>query len=290
MENDLQELVGQELESELSFDVRLKEWLDVHNRERITPQVYLYKFDNPKSGNEKALISKFEEDIPDAHSVGLQYGSGRYLVLVTTPATKTQKQIVRGYRFRVHEHYDKIRSNDNVRQGSDTPLPLYNTLPVVQTSNPMSEGLGMIKEVLGLVLPIIAASRSNQPDMGSFMAKQYSQMGDIMKHNLIESGKLMADAMRTKLSDNSLLVNEVDEPEENSSIIEQVLPYIKEFIPALIGNGPASTATAKMVQTLPQFKQVVNNRNEVKRLISYLDESQGSEITDKVLKKFKISR
>lgn len=282
-----------------AFDVKLREFLTLNNCEQVAPLVYLYKFDHPTAGEHRSLICKYDNEIPDAHTVGLAHGSGRYLIMITTPQTRTQKQLIRGYRFRIHPHYDSLRMQmSNNATSNGTPFNNMRPVtpsPVVDTRNTISEGLQMIKEVLSIVAPLMQRPESTMPDMGAFMMKQYSAMGEVMKTNLIESGKLVAEGQRARimaLTDNSTIGDEDIENEvpEETGILAQIMPFMSQFLPVLLGSGPAATATAKAVQSLPQFSQVVNNPHEVKNLVSYLDKTKGREATDRVLKRLKIER
>jgi hypothetical protein len=302
------ELAAEDLETMgvTAFDDKLREFLAIHNTEELSPSVYLYKFDHPTTGESKSLVCKYENEIPDAHTVGLSHGSGRYLILVNTPKTKTQKQIVRGYRFRIHPHYDSLRMNT----ASNGP-PFYTqprssahvyTLPPGaergEARGGASEGLAMVKEVISILAPLMMSKKDDgggMLNMGKFMAEQYSSMGEVMKHNLIESSKMVADAQRARLNGPSVdgdFDDAGDDGDEGGAggIIQQILPFLQSVLPQLLGQGPVASATAASIKALPQFGQVVNNPAEVRQLVAYLDRVKGKEATDKVLKRFKISR
>lgn len=295
--NDYSEVESSELEELNSFDQQLQEWIDIESA-GVSPKVYLYRFDNFNSGNEKSLVYKYEGmDIPDAHDVGLQFGSGRYLILATIPAKKGEKSKVKGFRFKINTSYDSMRLS-----GGNTPnlnpLPIYNSIPQNNgKNNGLNEGLTVIKDVMALFMPLITLSlqKSNNtqqlPDLSGFMMKQYSTMSEVMKHNLIESSKTIAEAQRYRLenigNDDS---TDESESEESGSMIEKMLPLIEQFLPLLVGNNPAASATIATVKKLPEFKKVVQNKGEINKLIAYLDQKEGKEVTDTLLKKFKISR
>ena len=304
------EVAADELETMgvTAFDEKLREFLAIHNTEELSPSVYLYKFDHPTTGESKSLVCKYENEIPDAHTVGLSQGSGRYLILVNTPKTKTQKQIVRGYRFRIHPHYDTLRVN------AASPIPPF--YPQSRGSAPLypippggdrgegrgnaSEGLAVVKEVIGILAPLMMANKAGSGDgsmmqMGKFMAEQYSAMGEVMKHNLIESGKMVADAQRARLNTMASDGEYEDDGGEGDGdgaggIMQQILPFLQGVLPQLLGQGPVAAATAASIKALPQFAEVANNPNEVRRLVAYLDKVKGKEATDKILKRFKIAR
>lgn len=297
-QSDYSEVENSELEELNSFDQQLQEWIDIESA-GVSPKVYLYRFDNFNSGNEKSLVYKYEGmDIPDAHDVGLQFGSGRYLILATIPAKKGEKSKVKGFRFKINTSYDNMRLSGGGNTPNLNPLPIFNTMQGNNSKGGgLNEGITVIKEVMALFMPLISLSLQKSsntpqlPDLSGFMMKQYSTMSEVMKQNLIETSKTVAEAQRYRLENlNSEDNTEESEEGESGSMIEKFLPLIEQFLPLITGNNPAATATIATVKKLPDFKRIAQNKVELNKLISYLDQKEGKEVTDNLLKKFKISR
>lgn len=294
-----EELTGGELQEvtalEPEFDIKLKEWLESANYEQLSAKVVLYKFDNPSSGNDKAVCGQWINEIPDAHTVGMTYGSGRYLILVTLPRGEKQAKTLRGFRFRIHPHYDELRRQSAM--GLLPPSMYYGNIAgghacganapkevSISPASSLQESLGLVATIIKMLEPMIKP-QNNGADMGAILAGTYETMNKVMQRQAIEQVGLLSDLTRRAAQ---LPLENEEEQEEEGGIWEQLKPLIGEIVPKLLSKGPTSTATATMIKALPQFKKVVREKVELKRLIGHLDKSIGTEKTSQVLKKLKI--
>lgn len=277
--------------NDISFDDRLREWIDQESISENTVKLYLYKFDSP-TGQDKSLIFQYSDDIPDLHTIGMTHGSGRYLMIATSPIKNAQgKKPVRSFRFKIHAHYDELRRNM-------APSPL--SMPMLYGArmaggnqaggNPtevMQAGLSMVSEVVKLLAPLLVAGRSNNtPDMSEIMMRQYGVMSEVMKNSLLETNKIYSEIAA---KNRELVDNEEDEGEEKN-MLEKLIPLFSEFIPLLTGKGIKSNMAVQAVKSLPDFAKVITDKKEIGKIISYLDNKEGKEKTDIVLKRLGISR
>jgi len=291
---------------EHTFDSKLREYIEGQKAEDQIYKTYLYKFDSP-TGQDKSLCGQWENDIPDGHTVGMTYGSGRYLIISTAPpCDKGQKKLVRSFRFKIHSHYDDLRKQaqyQNIPQNQFFPAPYIGPgagrgatgagqgpINAVNPGEVMQSGLAMVSEVIKLLAPIMGARAQNQglPDMSGLMVKQYETMSEVMRQSIIEQGKAYSEVTR-KVREVQDLNGESDDMEEKS-MLEQVIPLLEQFVPLILGKGPQAAITAGTVRALPQFKKIINDRGELQRIIDYVEKSQGKEKTDLLLKKLRISR
>ena len=296
-----------ETQIEQPYHDRLRVWLDQENLEKLQVTSTLYKFENPVTGEEKAQCGSWVGDVPDAHTVGLTYGSGRYSLLVTTPPGKNQARKIKGYRFKIHPYYDDLR-----RQAAQGSLPggmagasaqflPYNARPGNggQSESPtsaLSAGLGAVKELIAVIAPLMAARASGPsgggPDarlMGEVMGDVYRNMGQVMADNVRNTQKLLTDLRRGDFGAGEEQEGQEVE-DEGKSVLEQLKPLLAEFVPLLLGKGPAAKVTAATVRNLPQFRQAISDKGELRRIVEYLDKSLGADKSNALLGRLKVTR
>jgi hypothetical protein len=80
------------------------------------------------------------------------------------------------------------------------------------------------------------------------------------------------------------------EVDEKPSIIDQFGPIIQQWLPLLLGGGPKAAAAGAIVQTVPQVQQIMKDKFQLRKIIAYLDQSNGPDKTDKLLAALKIQR
>jgi hypothetical protein len=283
---------GPDYDENIEISDQLQRWLDDVNSEKLPTTCNLYKFDHPVTGHAKVQIWQYAHEIPDAHTIGMQFGSGRYMLIVKVPASHTQKAFVQSRTFRIAPYYDTMR-----RQA----VTSANTLPagsppqqMIVRENPMQgmeAFMAMFSQFITMIAPLI-----NRPAMSPAgeMAAMYGGINKVMQQQALETASLLSD-MQRKISNVPIPPNEEDEGEgmdtpKTPTLLEQIAPYIAKFLPAILGKGPVAATTVQTVKSLPQFKHVVNDPVQVKQLIEHLDKTQGKLKTDKVLAKFKITR
>lgn len=283
---------------EVTFDRKLRDWLSKENYENLSATVTLYKFDNPATGTEKAQCGQWSNEIPDSHTIGLTYGSGRYLVLVTTPEGAKQAKAIKGYRFRLHTYYDELR-RQAIAAGSMPLLPgasgsaAYSAPAGIRpgpAGGSLEGGLSLVREVLGIIMPILEVRGRGAAPVDDMLMGQYSAMSKMLNKNLMDNHQMLLEMKRNEvLGADPAGIDEVDD-EEKPSIIEQLSPLIQKFLPLLLGNTPAAAATAATVRAIPDFKRIMGNPGEVGRIVAYLDNAIGKDKTDIVLRRLKVNR
>jgi len=278
---------------DVTFDRRAADWLAQENYERLTAKVSLYKFDHPTTGEAKALVDTWENEIPEQHEVGLAHGSGRYLLLVTFPQGEKQTRGIRGWRFRLHANYDALRAEHLRAQAAINPQApglVYGARgPMGPQSDPLTQGLDAVAKLVGVLAPLLVAQKGggSAPDMQGMLA-MYKGMGDIMKASARENVEFFADMQRQVLGLPAPQPEGEDVKEEG--VLEKLMPLLAEWVPVMLGQGPKAQATAATVRALPLFKQVVKSKGEVARIVQYLDGAYGPAQTDTLLARLHVSR
>jgi len=278
---------------DVTFDRRAAEWLAQENYEQQTAKVYLYKFDDPKTGNAKALVDSWENEIPEQHEIGLQHGSGRYLLMITIPGGEKQKRGIRGWRFRLHPHYDELRAaymREQAMIAPQGPYPFPARGGNGQQADPLSAGLDAVGKLVGVLAPLLTARQQDNGggNMAGLMMQMYKGMGDVMKASARENVEFYGDLQRQIAG--LPAPSEEGEDMEEKGMLERVIPLLAEYVPVMLGKGPGAKATAATVRQLPMFKQVVKSKAELTRIVSYMDQKYGPEQTDTLLARLHVTR
>jgi hypothetical protein len=286
IENEGTELQNEEFES-LSYVDQINDFISRNNLLEIEAVYYLYKYDG-NSGNAKSFIHKYSEiDPPDEDTIGRTFGSGRYLVILAIPkCEKAPKGYMRAYNIKIHSYYDTLKAPQ---------APTAPAAPtIIQQSSGFNEAFEMIAKIVTIIAPLLQKSQQAplMPDMSQMLFKTYEATNEVLKKSMTENVKNLGEMQRKILSLENGEMNtetEIDEAEE-TSLIETLKPLLIEWLPKLIGNSPESKVVQQVVKATPQFKRIISNKAEFKTLVSYLDQQQGKEITDKVLTSLKLKR
>lgn len=292
-ENDLLEQDtpgGAEVQTEefeaLSYVDQINDFIARNNLVEIEAVYYLYKFDS-NTGNAKSFIHKYSAvEPPDEDTIGRTFGAGRYLVILAIPrCDKAPKGYMRSYQIKIHSYYDTLKQ---------APAAPAATTIVQQSSGSFSEAFEMIAKIVAIITPLLQKSQQQpvMPDMSAMLFKTYEATNEVLKRSMTENVKNLGEMQRKILSlENGEMNSEVDtDEEEETSLLETLKPLIMEWLPKLIGNGPESKVVQSVVKNTPQFKRIISNKQEFKTLVSYLDQQQGKEVTDKVLGSLKLKR
>lgn len=290
-ENDLLEQDtpgGAEVQTEefeaLSYVDQINDFIARNNLLEIEAVYYLYKFDS-NTGNAKSFIHKYSAvEPPDEDTIGRTFGAGRYLVILAIPrCDKAPKGYMRSYQIKIHSYYDTLK------QAPAAPVPTI----IQQSGGNFSDAFEMIEKIVAIITPLLQRSQQPQiPDMSAMLFKTYEATNEVLKKSMTENVKNLGEMQRKILSlENGEMNTEVDtDEEEGTSLLETLKPLLLEWLPKLIGNSPESKVVQSVVKNTPQFKRIISNKQEFKTLVSYLDQQQGKEVTDKVLGSLKLKR
>ena len=268
--------------------------------ENQTAKVSLYKYDNNTAGTEKSFIFEWENEIPSAHKIGLQFGSGRYMIIITVPKSKKYPDGRIPRRLKIHEYYDKLKKiNDerNVFQVAPMSLQPINEPVQVNTSEQFSGAMGMIKEVMSMIVPLLQLQKQEQPapapivDLTPILMQSYQMTQEVLKKNLLDTQKIYKDIVSQNVNDDddegeSAAMEQIQKP----SMLEKLQPLIDQFLPLILGSGPKAAAVTEIVKAAPLFKQILSDKNQLSEMIKEFDQKIGKPETDKLLKKLKVVR
>jgi hypothetical protein len=299
-ENAFEELQDSEL-FEPSYIPSLRRFYEAENIDADEPIYYVYKFDNPLSGSAKELISKTQFcEPPDEEEIGRMHGSGRYLICASIPKTTKREGRMRAYKVRLHKRYDDLK-RENERQSIGQPFmsPAPASMSPAPASMPgqgMADMFGMLERMVAMFTTMInpLLNRPRDENVKEFMKSMYSTMGEAMQSSMSENLRMMAEMKRIAIEGsqdmNQVQVDTTIEQEQQSTILSQIIPLLSEFLPKILGGGAKSEAVREVVRMTPQFKRLIKDRAELVRVIQYLDQSKGTEETNRILSALKVAR
>ena len=246
-------------------------------------KVYLYKFISG-TGDTKELVDTFHgQEPPDESEIGLKHGSGRYLMMIFPPDGNIDG--VKGYRFRLGKIWDN-RRYQQPEQISSPPSSVH----VHQAGGGagLAETMQLMEKILALFSPILTAPRDNSAS--EMMIQNVKMIGDVMREQAVQQIGFIQEIARAQLTGNGDNAMAAVDTEPQTSLIEQIIPLVNDWLPKLIGNNAQSKAVSTIVRGTPLFNQVVNDRKTIARLIAYLDKEKGREQTDQLLAALKLGR
>lgn len=293
--DDLDEFRDEPIGGDAEFDRSLSAWVDEKNHESLPATVTLYKFRNPLSGTDKEQCNQWKNEIPDTHTIGIKFGSGRYLMIVNIPPGKKQRKLTTSRLFTLGAYYDELKRAEQGRAflagpggGATIPRPLA----VQAVAAPVDASLAIMERLLQMLAPILQAALQPKPSPGAEIVQAYQGLNHILREQAMENAGLISDMARKNAGMALEYDGEGVEPLEPAkpSVLETLIPFIAQIAEKILGGGPQGAAAAGMVKTIPGFKQVMSNPQEVKGIIAYLDKQYGVDKTNIMLQKLKIKR
>lgn len=312
------DIAGEDLSGivEDTFDDRLRQWVEESNIESLQPVVYLYKYENPRTGDDKEFVQKWTNEIPDYDTIGLTHGSGRYLIMVQIPRSKTDRKIKsKALRIRIGTRYDRLKAEqDNaVRQATISAsggsfagsAPVSGLQPLTTQSDSLNHAFGMMKDMFSMFMPLLiksmqpapmAVQNQNPADMNLMMMQSAKMIQDMAKNNARDIAQFTREIVSQNINPQTQLPAPAEReyedmpPQNPPTFIEQIMPVVAQLLPALIAGGPKAALTAGAVNAMPQVQQVLQNKEELKKFVDAFDKKIGKEQVDKVLKSLKVNR
>lgn len=263
-------------------------------KERInTDEVlyYVYKYDNPTSGNSKTMIDKTTIE-PDEDTIGREHGGGRYLICLAVGGGGEDGKM-RSYEIKLNKRYD-ILADELKRQKTASAL-IPAPAAAFDPSAMMATTMTMMKTMIEIFAPImrpVQPAAPALPDLSGIMIQNFQTVNELMRGQAVEMAKMMREVQRGTLTagDDDIDDDEDGEAEQSQSILDMIAPLLSEYIPKLLGDGPESKIVSTAVRAAPQFKQIVRDKNATAELVNYLDQTQGKEKTNAILQKLKVPR
>lgn len=300
LSEDLDEFREEPIGGDPEFDRSLQAWMDEKNHENLPCKVTLYKYRNPLTGKDMEQCNQWENEIPDQHTIGVKFGSGRYYMIISVPPGKKQRKLTTSRKFTMGPYYDELQRAERQRvflagaggAGGAGGMAMPRQLPIATMAAPVDASLAILERMMAMFQPILQAAFTPRPGPGAEIVQAYQGLNHILKEQALETQALLMDSTRKTAGLSLEYEGEDGEPMEQQKpgLIETLLPAIMQIAEKVLGGGPIGAATAAAVRAAPEFKQVLNNPAQIKAVISELDRVQGTDKTNIFLKKMKVQR
>lgn len=288
---------GEEKEEESGFDFIEAEDLprnidsalkDFLNRNKLLDREYkvsLYKYAHPNQGLKKELQYQYFDECPTEHDIGLTFGSGRYIIILGVH-DKVGKWRTASSKFNIAVHYDKMKEEKD--KGA---LPHFPT-PVFQGQGGggnMNAGLGMVKEVIGMLLPLIAYNQKQaNTDPFEMMGDSYKSMSKVLTQSLLDNTQMINDAVRKNL-DLSETYEDGEETTGLMGVVNTLSPILEKLVPYIIGGDQKATKSGiDAIKNNPLYKVVIQDKKALKKLYKFIKEKHGAKVLGEVVSKLNI--
>lgn len=245
----------------------------------------LYKYDNPLHGKTRAVIWQGTDEIKTEAEIGLQYGGGRYVLMVNAVTPDGSPKIATK-NVHIHALYDSLKYEEDRKQfGGD------NRQVVIAGGNggDLNNALNVMEKIIALMLPLIVTQRQAQPDFSEVMSETYRSVNKTMRQMLLDNSQLFNDLQRDNFEMGEVVEDE-SEVTGIQGIINTLAPILENVLPLLTGGGQRAAATVQTVKALPLFRELTKTKANLKALVYFIDKKHGKETTEKLLSKFKIKR
>lgn len=255
--------------------------------------VYIYKhaMGGGRAGME--LCTQVNGEMPDEHNIGLQFGSGKYRVVIQAYDADGRSYST-SKTFQLHKRYDAL-----MNQSSTNPAmaAMQSLVPLVSSgqNNNNNNGMGNMREMLvmmqsfmQILQPLIGGGRQQEPEyVGKMFAENFKMMNESMRTVYSDTSQFLNEKLR-----DSTGMGEVVETESEVTgvmgVINTVIPLVEKFLPAILDNKPGGKLTVETIKALPQFQKMSKDRDVINKLIGHIYKKHGEDAARLACKKFGI--
>lgn len=261
-------------DSEYIVDVAINEY--VANEEVAEYTTIIYKYMD-EVGKRRQQINKMYNEVPDSHSLGLQFGSGHYLIIVCGARRGPDgKPINRSFDIRLGKSYDEYRRSQS--PVSQQVVPHHNGGNSIDVATMMNFALVLVEKMRPVAVPQSAPVAALPTET---MTTMYQNMNRLMFEQARDTRKMLSE-----------IREEEGEPEpvkqeDSNDFAKQIIDLIKSVLPAML-NPMIARTTVNAAKRTPQYKQIANDPNLRSQVIDGLKRDIGDQKTNEVLKTFKL--
>lgn len=268
-----------------NIDSALKDFL---NRNKLLDREYkvsLYKYAHPNQGMKKELQYQYFDECPTEHDIGLTFGSGRYIIILGVH-DKVGKWRTASSKFNIAAHYDKMKEEKDKGAVPHFPTAVFQGQG---GGGNMNAGLGMVKEVIAMLLPLIM-NKQNQANANPFemMGDSYKSMSKVLTQSMLDSTQMINDAVRKNLD----LTETYEDEEENTGImgvVNTLSPILEKLVPYIVGGDQKEAKTGiDAIKSNPLYNIVIKDKKALKELVKFVKEKHGKKVLKEVLTKLNI--
>ena|SRR5271157_1214855 len=198
-------------------------------------RLYIYRETGNKAQTVREAVGRINitsiDDIPDEHSIGMEYGSGKYLLMLYSPESgPAGSPGNKSWRVRIGLKYDEMRRGEKGDR-------LFSSLPVVQPKSSLDE----LKQI-AMIFKELMQGNKPENNTAEILSQNYVMMNQVYRQSFLDNMQMMRELAMNNLSRNSEQ-DEIDDeeiPVSNSVVVPDwlrtlspLLPYAKMFLNSL---------------------------------------------------------
>lgn len=258
-----------------SYGGDVEDWLAENEYLNAECKAKLYTFNRD---SQREFIKQYSGEVPSWDQIGVQYGSGRFEIILTV--LKEGKRKVFSRKQYLHESYNNRMS-----------VPENSQQVIHVGGNNNNNALSMMKEVFSMIIPLLTITKqAGSPDFSEVMMKNYDMMQKVMQRSLTDNAQFLNDMQRENMGLTEVVENE-DESTGVMGMVNTIMPIIEKFLPLIIGKpNPVQQMTIEAVKKTPEFLKIAKNQRNLKYLASFIDQKHGQDTTKKLLSRFDLKR
>jgi hypothetical protein len=280
----------------------IDEYKEEATRRDTTPCATIYKYDDNRNGQDRQFCGYFKgSDIPNRHTIGLTYGSGRYAILLNQPKGTAAKGQSTTLVFRIHATYDGLKAAaDAEKYAAQNPNGTPgNQHPAAPQRDTTAQSFQMVKEILSLMLPVMRANQAAAIPAASArqegpreIADQYKMMRDLLRENLMDTANTYNEFRARLANAEDIADAEIDDPtqQQEGGLLEKIIALIEPFFGLIASKSPAAQLAATSLKAAPQFVEVLNDPTLCRMIVTHFDKTKGRARADMALKNIGIDR
>jgi hypothetical protein len=296
--------VDETLIEDSELDERIEDWKEQHRAGTLGVKGTLYKHESVDPKSPKEQVDFYSGTIPLRHDIGLEYGGGRYMLILSTGGGKNERKTT-SFRFILHKSYDeksrkyheeKTKREREALSQSMSPVPAP-SLPAISQADSLKESLalvqGMFAQFMTMIQPVM--TRAMQPPRSETegIKGEITMFGELrtllrsMTKNDIAFFNQMKGSFMNPTTDTAEF-SELDEdgnpvktPEDNKflGVFERIVKIAEPFIPLLAQNSIAAKTAAAGIRAYPEVKQVIQQVQQnpafVSKVVEYVKAKEG---------------
>ena len=259
-----------------SYGGDVEDWLAENEYLNAECKAKLYSFN--KEG-QREFIKQYTGEVPSWDQIGVNYGSGRFEIIMTVFREGIRKVFSR--KMYLHESYNN-RMLSEVRE---------NGQQVIHVGGNNNNSMETLKEVFSMIIPLLTLTKqTGSPDFSEVMMKNYDMMQKVMQRSLTDNAQMMNDLQRSNMG----LTETFENDEETTGVmgmINTIMPMLEKFLPLILGKpNPVQQMTIDAVKKTPEFLRIAKDQRNIKFLASFIDKKHGKDTTKKLLTRFDLKR
>jgi len=250
--------------------------------EQTTVYVYKYTTDH---GIGMELCTQSVGEMPEEHSLGLQFGGGRYKAVIQA-VDNNGKRSSTSKTFRLHKRYDSLMqstTNSNL-----PPALLAGTGSASGGTSNVREMLLLMQSFMQILSPLLNKKEQSQPEyMAEMFANNFKLMNQSMRDVYADTSQFLNEKLRSQQNLPETMESE-SEVTGVMGVVNSIIPLLEKFLPTILAPGAGSKLTVETIKALPEFKKLSKDRNMIKQIIGHIYNKHGENAAKEACKKFKI--